>query len=335
MLNYTVKVAEHLFKDSPTSFLAKIKQANFMADSKVKDKLAERINLLKYLEASLRYKSFAEMETAVVKEWSGNRLFRSVTKCWEEAMVEGEFGEEAAFKTFYDKVKELVTNLVYFFFRNSFKLLELKGVNPFDLISQETSHYIITSQKNWPLIHQSVLRKAVLGKGKLDLEISCVLPLSSIDIKKMWVDLSAEANQLPRTTSALMDFAEESRVERKIELLRSVRECLIVELEANMLRELEKKEVTKYPILEKDDIISSLVYCIVKGKIRDIYFALHSLTLLLGRGKEGVLLPKKGVDSYRADIECAVEFLLNFDSQPPAKPTALEESELTIFDLDA
>lgn len=46
-----------------------------------------------------------------------------------------------------------------------------------------------------------------------------------------------------------------------------------------------------------------MIYCIVKGKIYKIGRSIKALIMLLG--KDNDLLAKKGVDSYRADLQGA------------------------------
>ncbi len=58
--------------------------------------------------------------------------------------------------------------------------------------------------------------------------------------------------------------------------------------------------------LEKDDILDCMIYCIVMGQAKNIELSLKSLTLLVGNSD---LLSRKGVDSYRADLEGAVQYL--------------------------
>lgn len=50
-----------------------------------------------------------------------------------------------------------------------------------------------------------------------------------------------------------------------------------------------------------------MIYCIVKGQIAEIGLSLNALGLLIG--KDSDLLWKKGVDSYRADLLGAVQYL--------------------------
>jgi hypothetical protein len=50
-----------------------------------------------------------------------------------------------------------------------------------------------------------------------------------------------------------------------------------------------------------------MIYCIVKGGITGLGCSLKALALLVGRDSE--LLAKKGVDSYRADLQGAIQYL--------------------------
>jgi hypothetical protein len=51
-----------------------------------------------------------------------------------------------------------------------------------------------------------------------------------------------------------------------------------------------------------------MIYCIVKGEIFKVQVSLQALSELLGPQCE--FLSRKGVDSYRADLESAVQFLV-------------------------
>ena len=50
-----------------------------------------------------------------------------------------------------------------------------------------------------------------------------------------------------------------------------------------------------------------MIYCIVKGKVYNIGRSIKALILLLG--KDNDLLAKKGVDSYRADLQGAAQYI--------------------------
>jgi hypothetical protein len=50
-----------------------------------------------------------------------------------------------------------------------------------------------------------------------------------------------------------------------------------------------------------------MIYCNVVGGIQNLQSSLQTLSMLLGRNSE--LLSKKGVDSYRADLESAMQYL--------------------------
>lgn len=56
-----------------------------------------------------------------------------------------------------------------------------------------------------------------------------------------------------------------------------------------------------------------MIYCIVKGQIFKVQVSLQALAYLLGPQSE--LLSRKGVDSYRADLESAVQFLVEENTE--------------------
>lgn len=60
-----------------------------------------------------------------------------------------------------------------------------------------------------------------------------------------------------------------------------------------------------------------MIYCIIRGQSRKIGNSLQALQLLLGR--ESGLLAKRGVDSYRADLVGAVEYLKHDQTSPLIK----------------
>ena len=50
-----------------------------------------------------------------------------------------------------------------------------------------------------------------------------------------------------------------------------------------------------------------MIYCIIQGQIAQLQWSIEALSELLG--PNSYLLSRKGVDSYRADLESAVEYL--------------------------
>lgn len=60
-----------------------------------------------------------------------------------------------------------------------------------------------------------------------------------------------------------------------------------------------------------------MIYCIIKGQLRGIGHNLQALQLLVG--KDSGLLSKRGVDSYRADLVGAVEYLKDDQTSPLIK----------------
>jgi hypothetical protein len=50
-----------------------------------------------------------------------------------------------------------------------------------------------------------------------------------------------------------------------------------------------------------------MIYCIINGQIHDVQCSIQAVNELLGPNNE--LLSRKGVDSYRADLESAMQYL--------------------------
>ena len=51
-----------------------------------------------------------------------------------------------------------------------------------------------------------------------------------------------------------------------------------------------------------------MIYCIVRGKVSLLQESLQALSGLMG--KDNQVLSRRGVDSYRADLESAVQYLV-------------------------
>jgi hypothetical protein len=88
--------------------------------------------------------------------------------------------------------------------------------------------------------------------------------------------------------------------------LKKIRATFLEEITENNLRITAKMEVNHFTHFEKDDVLDCLIYCIVKGEISGISQSLRALMSLLG---ESDLLSNKGVDSYRADLQGAAQYL--------------------------
>ena len=90
-------------------------------------------------------------------------------------------------------------------------------------------------------------------------------------------------------------------------LLKRIRTTFLGEISENSKRIQRELGISSVSQFEKDDIIDCMIYCIVRGEITGLAGSLKALNLLLGRESE--FLSKKGVDSYRADLQGAVQYL--------------------------
>lgn len=74
-----------------------------------------------------------------------------------------------------------------------------------------------------------------------------------------------------------------------------------------------------------------MIYCIIRGEIKEVGVSLKALMLLIGKNSD--LLSKKGVDSYRADLQGAIQYLCHRQlSSPLIKlPRNLMSTQVTSF----
>lgn len=73
-----------------------------------------------------------------------------------------------------------------------------------------------------------------------------------------------------------------------------------------------------------------MIYCIIKGQIIDIATSLKALMLLVGKDSE--FLAKKGVDSYRADLQGAIQYLCHDQMSSSLKiPRNLLSTQVTSY----
>ena len=63
----------------------------------------------------------------------------------------------------------------------------------------------------------------------------------------------------------------------------------------------------KYEVLEKDDYISALIYCVVKGRLEDLRSSMVYMQTLLGENLQ--MLSKLQLNSFAIDLIAAVDFL--------------------------
>lgn len=69
----------------------------------------------------------------------------------------------------------------------------------------------------------------------------------------------------------------------------------------------KNKSLKNVSQLEKDDILDCMIYCIIKGGVINIGSSLKATMMLIGPNSQ--LLSRKGVDSYRADLQSSVQYL--------------------------
>lgn len=102
-------------------------------------------------------------------------------------------------------------------------------------------------------------------------------------------------------------LSDECRIHEKINILKKIRATFLSEITENFLKISKNKSLKNVSQLEKDDILDCMIYCIIKGGIVTIGSSLKAMMMLIGPTSH--LLSRKGVDSYRADLQSAVQYL--------------------------
>lgn len=131
--------------------------------------------------------------------------------------------------------------------------------------------------------------------------------LKHLRVNEHYLNVQEEENQLKETTKYIHALAQEYKIHEKIAILKKIRANFLAEITESSNKIKERLQLTHVSQLEKDDILDCMIYCIVKGGIYNIANRLKALVLLLG--KDSDLLSKRGVDSYRADLQGAVQYL--------------------------
>lgn len=281
----------------------------------LRGKVQERLSLLKYLEGSLKYRSFLEIEAEAVKEWRKNALLFAVGTIWAHCMLAHQFKSEAGFAREYEKFRTLVANLTHYYFRTCLRVLASKGLDTLALLFDDTAHQVIGALSDWKELYHAVLLPLLGGDCKATCpedEPECKASQFHYDLGKLrvnrhYLDLTRAENQLPATTRLIAELASEHRIHEKVALLKRIRTAFLGEITESNRRIQVELGLTVSPQFEKDDIIDCMIYCIVKGGITGLACSLRAMALLLGKDSE--LLSKRGVDSYRADLQGAVQYL--------------------------
>lgn len=205
-----------------------------------------------------------------------------------------------------------MANLTQFYFKNSLRILNSKNVETLTLLYEDSAHQIINNFKDWKDIYESKLLNSIDREGKVEKGEKGLLgfdfDLKNLRVNEHYLNVQEEENQLKETTKYIHDLSQEHKIHEKITILKKIRATFLSEITENSNRIKEKLQLAHVSQLEKDDILDCMIYCIVKGGIYNIGNSLKALVLLLG--KDGDLLSKRGVDSYRADLQGAVQYLV-------------------------
>ena len=116
---------------------------------------------------------------------------------------------------------------------------------------------------------------------------------------------------MPKTTDSIEKFILEFKLLDKMKLLIEIRSNMEIEIrkrQENMIKTGELKTIT---VLDKDDFVDCLIYCVVKGDIclQDLGVSLKYFIYIVGADCENIL-SKFRCDPYFADLEGVFDYLV-------------------------
>lgn len=233
---------------------------------------------------------------------------------WSRSILLLEFTSPLQIVELYHKQRSFVANVSHHYFKNALSVLDEKKVNTFAYLYEDSSHQVLQSLREWPEIHGKLLQ-LMRGKKGEGVEPNLELDINTLFINPRYLDPHEADNQLPDTTRLIALFASEPKIHSQIQLLREIRTAFLREIEESRERLAKRRLREGGAVLEKDDIIGCMIYCVVRGQVGELHLGVKVLGLLLG--KESELLAKKGVDSFRADLESAVQYLCEEQMNSP------------------
>jgi hypothetical protein len=262
-----------------------------------------------------------------VKEWRRNALLFAIGTIWAHCMLAHEFKSEGEFAREYEKFRTLVANFTHYYFRACLKVLAGKGVDTLTLLFDDSAHQIISGLSDWKELYQAVLLPLLDNHRKVTCpedepegkDCHSHYDLGKLRVNPHYLNPALEANQLPLTTTLICELAGEHRIHEKVALLKKIRSAFLGEISESSRRIQAELGLTTSSQFEKDDIIDCMIYCIVKGGVAGLAGSLRAMALLLGKNSE--LLSKRGVDSYRADLQGAVQYLAEEHSMSTVENT--------------
>lgn len=119
---------------------------------------------------------------------------------------------------------------------------------------------------------------------------------------------------LPETCDKIQKFISEYKLLDKIKILISVRETLEAEIQSHQQKMIDAGHLKNYKVLDKDDFISCLIYCVVTSdaiQFDGLGVSIKYLHSVLGVDFSTVL-SKFACDSYLADLEAVFGYLLQW-----------------------
>ena len=119
---------------------------------------------------------------------------------WTNSILKHQFTTYKELIGEYNKYRQLVTNLSYYYFNGCLSILEANKTNVFEFILNTTSHYIINRIKGWKDVYEKLMNMIVSKKVKdewYEEDVNLDFDLNMLKINKNYIDSHNNDNQLP------------------------------------------------------------------------------------------------------------------------------------------
>lgn len=94
----------------------------------------------------------------VIKEWRKNALFFSLATLWAHCMLGHHFLNSLQLVAEYDRFRNFIANLTFFYFTGSLRILLGKGVECLGIFFDETAHQIIGVLREWKEVNGKLMQ---------------------------------------------------------------------------------------------------------------------------------------------------------------------------------
>lgn len=98
-------------------------------------KLNDRLNKIIYLEPTLKYKTYSEIESTIMKEWKKNHILLALQTIWFGTISKFDFQNPEDFQWEFENHKNFIAQTSYMFSESFFSILKQKGLQPLDKLT--------------------------------------------------------------------------------------------------------------------------------------------------------------------------------------------------------